>query len=189
MLSPIEKRHPTTTTTTTTMTTMTAAARGTDDKDEEDTEDTEETAFFEDASPNLRPAGAARRRDGDAEGRDESGGDGSGGVEDLPMSASSFRFGDDTMDAEDSSSTSFESAANASMAVNTTFHSVYRSAAMDDFSDDDFSASSKPRRGFTLGALVKPALAFVAGFIVVSLGAREVERRRREEETSSAKLA
>jgi hypothetical protein len=122
-------------------------------------------------SPNLRPAA------GDA---------GSG------MYDASFRFDDDDDDDEDdddnhvsrsSDAVSFESA-NVSMAVNTTrgseFHSMYRTADLDEFSDDEFSASSKRRRPRLFGA-VKPLLAFVAGFITVSLVVGEAQKRRERE--------
>ena len=121
-------------------------------------------------SPNLRPAA------GDA---------GSG------MYDASFRFDDDDDDEDDddnnvsrsSDAVSFESA-NVSMAVNTTrgseFHSMYRTADLDEFSDDEFSASSKRRRPRLFGA-VKPLLAFVAGFITVSLVVGEPQKRRERE--------
>lgn len=116
-------------------------------------------------SPNLRPAA------GDA---------GSG------MYDASFRFDDDDDDEDDdnvsrsSDAVSFESA-NVSMAVNTTrgseFHSMYRTADLDEFSDDEFSASSKRRRRPRLFGAVKPLLAFVAGFITVSLVVGEAQKR------------
>lgn len=117
-------------------------------------------------SPNLRPAA------GDA---------GSG------MYDASFRFDDDDDDdnnvSRSSDAVSFESA-NVSMAVNTTrgseFHSMYRTADLDEFSDDEFSASSKRRRPRLFGA-VKPLLAFVAGFITVSLVVGEAQKRRERE--------
>jgi hypothetical protein len=123
-------------------------------------------------SPNLRPA---------------AGDTGSG------MYDASFRFDDDEDDDEEddddnnvsrsSDAVSFESA-NVSMAVNTTrgseFHSMYRTADLDEFSDDEFSASSKRRRPRLFGA-VKPLLAFVAGFITVSLVVGEAQKRRERE--------
>ena len=114
------------------------------------------------ASPALRPAG-----DGASE--------------------TSFRFDDAASDdskesagASDDDGTSFESA-DASMAVNMTrdsenmtFQSAgYRSALLDFSSDDEFSASSK-RRKFGVGALLRPLLAFAAGFAVVAVIAIEV---------------
>jgi len=121
-------------------------------------------------SPNLRPAA------GDA---------GSG------MYEASFRFDDDDDNdvSRSSDAVSFESA-NVSMAVNTTrgseFHSMYRTADLDEFSDDEFSASSKRRRPRLFGVFraVKPLLAFVAGFITVSLVVGEVHKRREREDES-----
>ena len=125
----------------------------------------EEEASTTPESPNLRPAA------GDA---------GSG------MYDASFRFDDDDDDEDDdnvsrsSDAVSFESA-NVSMAVNTTrgseFHSMYRTADLDEFSDDEFSASSKRRRRPRLFGAVKPLLAFVAGFITVSLVVGEAQKR------------
>jgi hypothetical protein len=114
------------------------------------------------ASPPLRPAGAG-------------------------TSETSFRFDDAASDeskenagASDDDAMSFESA-DASMAVNMTrdsenmtFQSAgYRSALLDFSSDDEFSASSK-RRKFRIGALLRPMLAFAAGFAVVAVIAIEV---------------
>jgi len=134
----------------------------------------EEEASTTPESPNLRPAA------GDA---------GSG------MYDASFRFDDDDDDdnvSRSSDAVSFESA-NVSMAVNTTrgseFHSMYRTADLDEFSDDEFSASSKRRKPRLFGVVraVKPLLAFVAGFITVSLVVGEAQKRREREDDGNNK--
>ena len=138
----------------------------------------EEASTTTPESPNLRPAA------GDA---------GSG------MYDASFRFDDDDDDDDDdynvsrsSDAVSFESA-NVSMAVNTTrgseFHSMYRTADLDEFSDDEFSASSKRRKPRLFGVVraVKPLLAFVAGFITVSLVVGEAQKRREREDDGNNK--
>ena len=134
----------------------------------------EEEASTTPESPNLRPAA------GDA---------GSG------MYDASFRFDDDDDDddvSRSSDAVSFESA-NVSMAVNTTrgseFHSMYRTADLDEFSDDEFSASSKRRKPKLFGVVraVKPLLAFVAGFITVSLVVGEAQKRREREDDGNNK--